>query len=66
MTTTHDRTAPTVANDAWIAPGVILIGDLTIGSGASVWFDNCAIPLVPRPRPDPESTTCARPSSLPR
>ena len=38
MTTTHDRTVPTVADDAWIAPGVILIGDLTIGSGASVWY----------------------------
>lgn len=38
MTTTHDRTAPKVADDAWIAPGVILIGDLTIGSGASVWY----------------------------
>ena len=38
MTTTDDRTQPTVANDAWIAPGAILIGDLTIGSSASIWF----------------------------
>src|SRR6478672_553279 len=38
MTTTHERTAPKVADDAWVAPGVILIGDLTIGSGASVWY----------------------------
>ena len=29
---------PRVANDAFIAPTAILIGDVTVRSGASVWF----------------------------
>jgi carbonic anhydrase/acetyltransferase-like protein (isoleucine patch superfamily) len=29
---------PTVAEDAFIAPTAILIGDVTVESGASVWF----------------------------
>ncbi|OLD52367.1 MAG: gamma carbonic anhydrase family protein [Chloroflexi bacterium] len=30
---------PTVAPDAWIAPTACLIGDVTVESGASVWYN---------------------------
>lgn len=30
---------PTVAADAFIAPGAMVIGDVTIGAGSSVWFN---------------------------
>ena len=30
---------PTVAEDAFIAPGAMVIGDVTIAPGASVWFN---------------------------
>ena len=30
--------APTVAADAWVAPGAHVIGLVTLGAGASVWF----------------------------
>lgn len=33
---------PKVAPDAFIAPGVILVGDVEIGPGASVWY-NCVL-----------------------
>lgn len=29
---------PQVANDAWVAPGATVVGDVTLGSGASVWY----------------------------
>ena len=29
---------PTIAPDAFIAPNATIIGDVTIGAGASVWF----------------------------
>lgn len=29
---------PEVADDAWVAPGVVLVGDVRVESGASVWF----------------------------
>jgi carbonic anhydrase/acetyltransferase-like protein (isoleucine patch superfamily) len=29
---------PTIADDAWIAPTAAIIGDVTIESGASVWY----------------------------
>jgi carbonic anhydrase/acetyltransferase-like protein (isoleucine patch superfamily) len=29
---------PTVADDAFIAPKAVLIGDVTVEAGASVWF----------------------------
>lgn len=32
---------PTVADDAFVAPGAMVIGDVTIESGASVWY--CAV-----------------------
>jgi carbonic anhydrase/acetyltransferase-like protein (isoleucine patch superfamily) len=33
---------PKVAPDAFIAPGAILVGDVEVGSGASVWY-NCVL-----------------------
>ncbi len=30
---------PFIAPDAWIAPTACLVGDVTVGSGASVWFN---------------------------
>jgi carbonic anhydrase/acetyltransferase-like protein (isoleucine patch superfamily) len=33
-----DGVSPTVAPDAWIAPTAVVIGDVEIGAGASVWF----------------------------
>ena len=33
--------SPTVAKDAFVAPGAMVIGDVTIGPGASVWY--CAV-----------------------
>jgi carbonic anhydrase/acetyltransferase-like protein (isoleucine patch superfamily) len=34
----YEGTRPTIAADAWIAPTATLIGDVTIESGASVWY----------------------------
>ena len=33
-----DRPQPSVASDAWVAPGVVLVGDVTIGARSSVWY----------------------------
>jgi len=33
-----DGVAPRIADDAYIAPTAVLIGDVEIGAGASVWF----------------------------
>jgi carbonic anhydrase/acetyltransferase-like protein (isoleucine patch superfamily) len=30
---------PTIAEDGWVAPGAAVIGDVTIGSESSVWFN---------------------------
>ena len=30
---------PTIADDAFIAPGAILIGDVRVGAGASIWYN---------------------------
>jgi carbonic anhydrase/acetyltransferase-like protein (isoleucine patch superfamily) len=30
---------PTIADDAFIAPGAMLIGDVRVGAGASVWYN---------------------------
>ncbi len=30
---------PTVADDAFIAPGAMLIGDVRVGAGASIWYN---------------------------
>lgn len=31
--------APSIADDAFIAPGAMIIGDVTIGPGSSVWYN---------------------------
>ena len=33
-----DGVAPQVAEDAWIAPTAVLVGDVVVEAGASVWF----------------------------
>jgi carbonic anhydrase/acetyltransferase-like protein (isoleucine patch superfamily) len=33
-----DGKRPTVADDAWVAPTASIVGDVTIESGASVWY----------------------------
>ena len=35
---TLDGAAPSVHPDAWIAPGVVLVGRVTVGPAASVWY----------------------------
>ncbi len=34
----YKDTTPTIADDAWIAPGATVIGDTVIGSDCSIWF----------------------------
>jgi carbonic anhydrase/acetyltransferase-like protein (isoleucine patch superfamily) len=34
--------SPTIASDAFIAPGAVVIGDVVIGAGVTVWF-NCVL-----------------------
>ena len=31
--------APTIADDVFIAPGAVVVGDVEIGAGSSVWFN---------------------------
>lgn len=33
---------PTISDEAFIAPGAVVIGDVQIGAGSSVWF-NCTV-----------------------
>ncbi len=33
-----DGVAPRIAPDAWVAPNAVVIGDVEIGAGASIWF----------------------------
>jgi len=35
---TLDGTAPSVHPSAWIAPGAVLVGQVTVGRAASVWY----------------------------
>ena len=35
---TLDGVTPSVHPGAWIAPGVVLVGRVTVGRGASVWY----------------------------
>jgi carbonic anhydrase/acetyltransferase-like protein (isoleucine patch superfamily) len=37
-----DGVVPKIAPDAWIAPTAVVIGDVEIGAGASIWF-NCVL-----------------------
>ncbi|GAB2488210.1 gamma carbonic anhydrase family protein [Jatrophihabitans fulvus] len=34
----YEGAAPSIAEDAWIAPTATIIGDVTIEAGASVWY----------------------------
>lgn len=34
----YGGTLPRVHADAWLAPGVVVIGDVEIGAGSSLWF----------------------------
>ena len=34
--------APRIADDVFLAPGVVVIGDVEIGAGSSIWF-NCVL-----------------------
>ena len=34
----YEGKRPTIADDAWIAPTATLIGDVTVESGASIWY----------------------------
>ena len=34
--------APRLAPDAWVAPGAVIVGDVELGAGASVWY-NCVL-----------------------
>ena len=43
---------PKVAPDAFIAPTAVLIGDVTVESGASVWFGTVLRGDMDRTRPD--------------
>lgn len=31
--------SPTIGNDVFIAPGAVIVGDVTIGDGSSIWFN---------------------------
>ncbi len=31
-------TVPTVANDAWLAETAVLVGDVQVGAGSSIWY----------------------------
>jgi len=33
-----DECVPTIHPDAWIAPGAIVVGDVTVGRASSVWY----------------------------
>ncbi len=33
-----ETTKPRIAPDAWIAPGAVVVGDVELGPGASVWY----------------------------
>ena len=35
----HNGATPTIGKDVYIAPTAVLIGDVTIGDGASIWFN---------------------------
>ena len=34
-----DGVAPRIAADVFLAPGAVVVGDVEIGPGASVWFN---------------------------
>ncbi|MBY3987834.1 gamma carbonic anhydrase family protein [Rhodococcus fascians] len=34
-----NRRVPSIAPDAWIAPGAVVVGDVTIGAESSIWYN---------------------------
>jgi carbonic anhydrase/acetyltransferase-like protein (isoleucine patch superfamily) len=36
----YDGKSPSIAPSAWIAPGAVVVGDVRIGEGSSVWFQS--------------------------
>jgi carbonic anhydrase/acetyltransferase-like protein (isoleucine patch superfamily) len=36
----YDGQSPSIAPSAWIAPGAVVVGDVRIGEGSSVWFQS--------------------------
>jgi carbonic anhydrase/acetyltransferase-like protein (isoleucine patch superfamily) len=38
----YNNIYPTIANDAFIASGAVIIGDVMIGAGSGIWF-NCVL-----------------------
>ena len=34
-----DRPAPNIGTDVFIAPGAVVVGDVTIGAGSTVWYN---------------------------
>jgi carbonic anhydrase/acetyltransferase-like protein (isoleucine patch superfamily) len=34
----YDGKSPVIAKTAWIAPGAVVVGDVQIGEGSSIWF----------------------------
>jgi len=39
MIITHNQITPTIGKGVYIAPTAVVIGDVTIGDGASIWFN---------------------------
>jgi carbonic anhydrase/acetyltransferase-like protein (isoleucine patch superfamily) len=48
---------PRLGQDVWVAPGAVLIGDIAVGNGSSIWF-NCV------PRGDVNSIAIGRGSNI--
>lgn len=38
MIATLDQLSPQIADTAFVAPGAVVIGDVTVGDGASIWY----------------------------
>jgi carbonic anhydrase/acetyltransferase-like protein (isoleucine patch superfamily) len=36
----YDGKSPSIAPSAWLAPGAVVVGDVRIGEGSSVWFQS--------------------------
>ncbi len=40
--------APVVASGAWVAPSAAVIGNVTLGSGSSVWYNSVVKGMLKR------------------
>jgi carbonic anhydrase/acetyltransferase-like protein (isoleucine patch superfamily) len=36
----YDGTSPRLAPTAWVAPGAVVVGDVELGEGSSIWFQS--------------------------